>query len=381
MSIPVLWLCSWYPNREDAFTGDFVERHARAVSGYRPLSIWHVRFSTQANAIGVENLQDGAMEVAIRYLPSGNILMRYWKWFWIHKTLWDEYISKYGLPPLVHVHIPFPSGLFALYLKLRYKIPYVVTEHYGIYNNEVDDRFKRRNIGFRWISKAVFAYATKILPVSDRLGRDIQHDVGIGRYTPVPNVVNTNLYYYDAKDKAEGFRLVHVSDGSSNKQVEKIIVNFMKLLQQYPTLSLHIVGISDSEWKRYSVHEGLFNSSIFFYGIIPYHEVSDIVRKSHVGILYSRYETQSCVLLEYLCAGLPVIAPDTGGVTELINSRNGILVNPYDDATLWYAMCSLYEQYDSYDKVKISAEAHARYSYAAVGRQLCDIYDTMSKPE
>jgi hypothetical protein len=37
--INVLWLASWYPNRTDIFTGDFIERHAFAVSAFVKLTV------------------------------------------------------------------------------------------------------------------------------------------------------------------------------------------------------------------------------------------------------------------------------------------------------------------------------------------------------
>ena len=35
----VLWLCSWYPNAADPFTGDFIKRQAEAVSAIQPLKV------------------------------------------------------------------------------------------------------------------------------------------------------------------------------------------------------------------------------------------------------------------------------------------------------------------------------------------------------
>src|SRR5688572_25833035 len=35
----ILWLASWYPNRTDAFVGDFIERHAKAVSTLVKLTV------------------------------------------------------------------------------------------------------------------------------------------------------------------------------------------------------------------------------------------------------------------------------------------------------------------------------------------------------
>ena len=37
----VLWLCSWYPHPGDPFEGDFIQRHARAVSAFTPLTVFY----------------------------------------------------------------------------------------------------------------------------------------------------------------------------------------------------------------------------------------------------------------------------------------------------------------------------------------------------
>jgi hypothetical protein len=41
----------------------------------------------------------------------------------------DEFIKREGLPDIVHVQVPYKSGLAARYLRWRFGIPYVVTEH------------------------------------------------------------------------------------------------------------------------------------------------------------------------------------------------------------------------------------------------------------
>ncbi len=40
------------------------------------------------------------------------------------------------LPDLVHVQVAMKAGLVALYLKWKYKIPYVLTEHWSGYYEE-----------------------------------------------------------------------------------------------------------------------------------------------------------------------------------------------------------------------------------------------------
>ena len=35
----ILWLPSWYPNKLDPFDGDFIQRHAVAVSAFVPVHV------------------------------------------------------------------------------------------------------------------------------------------------------------------------------------------------------------------------------------------------------------------------------------------------------------------------------------------------------
>ena len=57
----VLWLASWYPNQLDKFTGDFIQRHARAVSQYCKVHVIFVKKdeSLLPNKTVTENSQQG----------------------------------------------------------------------------------------------------------------------------------------------------------------------------------------------------------------------------------------------------------------------------------------------------------------------------------
>ena len=38
----ILWLPSWYPNKSDAYVGDFIQRHARAASLVNQIVVLYV---------------------------------------------------------------------------------------------------------------------------------------------------------------------------------------------------------------------------------------------------------------------------------------------------------------------------------------------------
>ncbi|MCB4234228.1 glycosyltransferase family 4 protein [Kaistella anthropi] len=60
-------------------------------------------------------------------------------------------------------------------------------------------------------------------------------------------------------------------------------------------------------------------------------EVSEKMRASDCFVLFSDYENFPCVLLESLSTGTPVIATKVGGIPEVVNEKNGILISNSKD--------------------------------------------------
>ena len=152
----VLWLASWYPNAEEPFIGDFIKRHAEAVSMYQPLTVLFVGkygppiHADITNAV-VRGNKTGSFEENILYYRStgdSNIMLSKIKSLYTYFKKHAEFIRQLrkrdDLPDLIHVHVAWKAGLFALYLKWKYKIPYVLTEHWtGYYEEAKDSLFKK----------------------------------------------------------------------------------------------------------------------------------------------------------------------------------------------------------------------------------------------
>jgi L-malate glycosyltransferase len=87
--------------------------------------------------------------------------------------------------------------------------------------------------------------------------------------------------------------------------------------------------------------------------------VPEILACCDMAILPSQAEGFSNALLEYLATGLPTIATDVGGNTEVIeNGVNGLLVKPNDPAALAHAVSSLLE--DPHFASQLGAAARER---------------------
>ena len=77
-------------------------------------------------------------------------------------------------------------------------------------------------------------------------------------------------------------------------------------------------------------------SSVYFMGLRR--DVADLLPQCDLFLLPSVYDIFPTVILEAMCAELPVIATDVGGVPEMITEENGVLIPPGDAAAIQQAI-------------------------------------------
>ena len=119
---------------------------------------------------------------------------------------------------------------------------------------------------------------------------------------------------------------------------------------------------------------GLQPQTVIFKKAVPYVEVASLMQTSSALLLFSRFENLPCVLIEALCCGLPIISTNVGGIAEVINGENGILIESENIQSLADAMQKMMDNYSNFNREKICAEASARFNYEKVGRQIADLY-------
>jgi glycosyltransferase involved in cell wall biosynthesis len=324
--------------------------------------------------------QDNLFETIVYYKEAFFLqrLLSWKKYYSVYKSFIRQFIKEHGLPNLVHVQVPVKAGLMALWMKRTYGIPYVCTEHFGIYNNEVKDPFIRRSFYFRYFTRKIFREAARLMPVSDSLGKAICSLVIKKEYQVIPNVVDTRLFFLPSvasRVPGEKFRFIHVSDMSHIKNPDGIIRACQKLYTSFPHFEMVLVGPYPQEVLDMVQHTGLLNTAIFFTGLVDYEAVAHQMQQSHALILFSHSESMSCVIVEALCCGLPVISTKVGIAPEVLNSSNGLLVEVRDEQALFQSMHDLMHNYDRYNREQIATVAQQQFNYAAIGKQLHSIYN------
>jgi glycosyltransferase involved in cell wall biosynthesis len=373
----ILWLVSWYPNKYDPFDGDFIQRHARAAALYDDIHVLFIKQAAAQKEVEKAWSGGGGLTEQVIYLPKAKGLVGKWRnyrtWWAFYKAQ-AEVIVQREKPHCVHVHIPWKVGLVALWLKKKYNVPFLVTEHWGIYNRVVNDNIYRRSFFFRYLLRKIYTKARRFVTVSRFLGEGVNRALVQKPFTVIPNVVDTALFF-PVEEKVARFTLIHVSNMVALKNVEGILAAFREFrVRSGADAQLVLIGNRGDQHVRLARKGGLPDTSVFFRGEIPYAEVAKEMQRAHVFVLNSDMENSPCVIGEALCCGLPVIATNVGGIPELLSPENGILVPPRNDTALAEAMRTVYEEYNRYDRQQIARTAQQRFSFPAVGEMHHRLY-------
>lgn len=379
----VLVLPGWYPTWQDQFTGDFNQRQVKAAGIQTPQVVLYIGKDQTQKLTNVETrykqLTENIIEIIVIYPEKRN------KWMdTIHSNLiylrllytYGNIIkNRWGKPVLIHSYIVIRGGLGSLLLANKWKVSFILSEHWTIYYPEDPGYLQKRNFIFRWLVKIVFANAKQFLPVTNSLKKQVYTLLAPISSTIIPNVVETELFYYKEDSAKESlFRFVHVSTMVYQKNPEGLLRGFKKFRELHAESCLWMVGPYPLHVLKYARNIGLTENEVHFTGAVSYLQVAEILRLSQSLVLFSRYENLPCVILEALCCGLPVISTNVGGISEVINIHNGILLNSENEEQLAAAFNKMVTIYRSYDRRSISNSASNLFSYKAVGNLIKDVY-------
>jgi glycosyltransferase involved in cell wall biosynthesis len=139
-----------------------------------------------------------------------------------------------------------------------------------------------------------------------------------------------------------------------------------------------LVGNESDKLSKMAEEKGLLNSSVFIMPAVSYATVGSMMRAADALVLFSRFENMPCVVLEALCAGLPVVSTNVGGIHEVVDASNGILLPEGDVEALANAMKKIMQQRNNYNSHNISESARAKFGYDTIGKEISDIYKKIS---
>lgn len=378
----ILWLASWYPNRCSPFNGDFIKRHAEAVSLFEEIQvICVIRDSTGSvtkDVLTEEAAQDKLTETIIYYYSPKypfffDKLFSERKYRQLYKEAVRNYTSKNGKPDLVHVHVAMKAGVIALWLKRTMAVPFVISEHWSGFLDEAREKFEQLPFYFRSLWKKVMRKADGCSTVSQYLGSAVKNKFPFIETVIIPNVVNTAIFYPSEVER-EPVKFIHISGLDDLKNPKEIMEAFKIVLDKYPNTVLEVFGSTKKAIVDFSDSLQL-TGKVRFHEEVPQQQLVSELNQSVALILYSSYETFGCVLIEANACGVPVIVSDIPVFHENVQEPlNGFFVKPHDPVALAEKMIWAIKNRPLVNSKAVTAMTGSKFSYSVVGKQFSNWY-------
>lgn len=291
-------------------------------------------------------------------------------------------------PDKVHVHAADKIGVVAAFWKPFFNYKLWLTEHWAIFNDWVPDRFEKRNLWFQWSYKYVWSKTDTCASINLNLHHSMEHTLGKRKkYVLFPNALDPVFETFEiAPGKQQSFQalnFLHVSNFEPRKNTHLIIEAFKELKKQIPNVHLTLVGAPEEyRKKRMEEKASLTEHDIHIFGAVTASELAEFYQKASVLLIASDSENAPCVISEALAFGVPVIASNVGGISEMLHAENGILIedwypqenNSAKTLKITAAMLDFCKKCENFDRLLIQQNAKLIYSSESIAQQLIHQY-------
>lgn len=239
---------------------------------------------------------------------------------------------------IIDAHFAYPDGYAATLLGKWFKVPVTITLR------GTEARLCNTFFGRRLISKAL-SRAVRIFSVADSL-KQTAMALGISgdRILVVGNGVDTDKFQLLPQDQARhelGLPmnvpiLVTVGGLCERKGFHRVIECLPDLRKRFPAIRYLVVGgpSPEGDWterlKRQVSELGL-SEIVSFLGSFPAARLKVPLSAGNVFVLATRNEGWANVFLEAMACGLPVVATDVGGNSEVVCRRELGMIVPFGD--------------------------------------------------
>jgi glycosyltransferase involved in cell wall biosynthesis len=296
---------------------------------------------------------------------------------WANKTLkiFEQYMDKYGKPDLIHVHSVLWGGYAAYLIKQKYSIPYIITEHKGIFGEWCQwakDQFETWQEPYM---QQAFSHAECVAPVSDKIIPKISSLTTKNvRIQPISNILNTDFFSYKKRSISDDVKFVAVNGFIHVKAYDIMLPAFDKACEIVSNITLEIVGENFAGKAFEKLLKTIkHKDKITFCGELSSLGVREKLWNADIFIISSRVECQSVSTLEAMSTGLPAVCTEVTP-SNVGNEKTAIVVPVENVEALTEAIVKMSKTYHTYDTQYISNNIKAIAGQEKVTSDLKKLY-------
>ena len=263
---------------------------------------------------------------------------------------------------LIHAHFILPPGIIGVCAGSLMGKKTAVTAHGS------DLMIQAKNPLLKMLIKFTLKRADYVLVVNQTLQEKVlelginpdkiyitPNAVDVEKFNPQNKELPTDLKTsFDKPLHADKPWLLFVGNLVSQKGV-KYLLDAMKLMKTPAKLLVVGDGPLRQELEMKVYRDKI--SAVVFAG--ARRDVEEIMPSADVFVLPSVSEGSPITILEALASGLPVVATSVGGITEVINEKVGMVVEPANPKKLAAALDKILENRETLRGMGVAAREHA----------------------
>lgn len=247
-------------------------------------------------------------------------------------------------PDIIHVHTPFALGWEGIIAGKLLKVPVVGTHHtffdHYLKHVKLDFEIMKK---FTWkYTKGFYNFCSAVVSPTNSLADELIKNGLKKEISVIPNGIDTNFFVpvadSDLKKKFkkemgfDGKAIIYEGRLSYEKSIGDLIMVMSLLKEKMPNLKLLLVGDGPERKNLEDLAKKLrVADNVIFTGFIFGEKLLKTFQASDIFVTGSRSENMPLSILEGMSAGLPVIAPSSLGLKEMIlDGKNGYLTLPGD---------------------------------------------------
>lgn len=290
-------------------------------------------------------------------------------------------------PNVIHSQHPFVMGGLAAAFARDLKLPLVFTFHtrYDEYAQQyiplapkLADMLAVEVVG-RYLEKCTMIVAPTV-SVRDLIWREYRDDVPV---TVVPTPIDLSAYHdldpgsvRAALKLEEAEVLLYLGRLVGEKNLDFLLRAFARIAPQRPQARLLMAGEGTHKRELQHMAQKLgLGERVLFPGSIPHGEVPHYAAVADLFVFPSLTDTQGLVLIEAMAAGIPAVAIEAPGSTDVLAEGGGVLVPPREEMFAEAMLGLLIDNSRRRAMGEQAARVAQNYSLPTVTERLLQVYE------
>ena len=260
---------------------------------------------------------------------------------------------------VIHCFFTIPAGLVGILVKQMYRIPVIVSlrgSDVPFYN---PDEFRLQILALQPLIRFIWKQSNRVVALSEGLRETARKTLYDYDYGVIHNGIDTDVFKpiesFHSNDN-NTVKLITVSRLVERKGIQYLLHALAELRAEGVDYQFKLLVVGDGNYR--AALEDLtknlkLEDVISFYGFCPNEKLPELYSSSDIFVLPSLTESFGQVFGEAMACGLPIIGTTVGGIPEVvIDSENGILVQPRDVSALKQALYKLIKNPEIRAKMK-----------------------------